>query len=420
MRVLWVLFVCVSVGSVGAESVEDRYWPKWRGISDSGSNPSGRYAIRWAEDSNLGWKLALPGKGCSTPIVLGRQILLTTPLDGQDAVISVDWKGEISWQTTVGKERKGRHRNGSGSNPSPATDGRGIYVYFKSGNLAGLDLEGRVKWRVNLQRRFGRDSLYWDIGTSPVLAGRFVVVAVMHDREGYLAAFEKSTGNLAWKVDRTYATPVEGDHSYATPLAVKHRGREAVLVWGAEKLTAHDLTDGETLWSCGGFNPDRRKNWVAVASPVVAEDVAVVPYGRGAKLAGIRLGGSGDVTQTHRLWEMDDVGSFVPTPAAANGLVYVLRDRGEVAAVAPLTGEVVWKEQLPQHRASYYASPVVAGSKIYAAREDGVIMVASLGPEFRILAENNVGERMIASPVPVDVFLLLRGEKHLFCVKTEE
>lgn len=145
MRVLWTLFVCVAAWSVGAELVEDRYWPKWRGPSDSGSNPSGRYAIRWTGDSNLEWKLALPGKGCSTPIVLGRQIFLTTPLDGQDAVISVDWKGEISWQTSVGAERKGKHRNGSGSNPSPATDGRGIYVYFKSGNLAGLDIEGRVK-----------------------------------------------------------------------------------------------------------------------------------------------------------------------------------------------------------------------------------------------------------------------------------
>lgn len=420
MRVFWILFVCVAAGSVWAESVEDRYWPRWRGPSDSGSNPSGRYAIRWTGDSNLEWKLALPGKGCSTPIVLGRQIILTTPLDGQDAVIGVDWKGKISWRTTVGKERKGRHRNGSGSNPSPATDGKGIYVYFKSGNLAGLDLEGRVKWRVNLQRRFGKDSLYWDIGTSPVLAGRFVVVAVMHDREGYLAAFEKSTGNLAWKVDRTYATPVEGDHSYATPLVVKHRAREAVLVWGAEKLTAHDLADGGMLWSCGRFNPDRRKNWVAVASPVVTENVAVVPYGRGAKLAGIRLGGSGDVTQTHRLWEIDGVGSFVPTPAASEGLVYVLRDRGEVIAVAPLTGEMIWKRQLPQHRASYYASPVVADSKIYAAREDGVIVVAALEPEFRILAENDLGERIIASLVPVDGFLLLRGENHLFCVKAEK
>ena len=420
MRVFWILSVCVAALSGWAESVEDRYWPQWRGPLDSGSNPSGRYAIRWTGDSNLEWKLALPGKGCSTPIVLGRQIILTTPLDGQDAVISADWKGEISWRTSVGTERKGKHRNGSGSNPSPATDGKGIYVYFKSGNLAGLDLEGRVKWRVNLQRRFGRDSLYWDLGTSPVLAGSFVVVAVMHDREGYLAAFEKLTGNLAWKADRTYATPVEGDHSYATPLAVKHQGREAVVVWGAERLTAHDSEDGEMLWSCGGFNPDRRKNWVAVASPVVAGNVAVVPYGRGAKLAGIRLGGSGDVTQTHRLWEMDGVGSFVPTPAATGGLVYVLRDRGEVVAVAPLTGEVVWKGQLPEHRASYYASPVVADSKIYAAREDGVVVVASLGPELRILAENDLGERIIASPVPVDGFLLLRGEKHLFCVKAEE
>ncbi len=417
MRVWQMLFVCVAALGVWAESIEDRYWPKWRGPVDSGSNPAGRYAVQWTEDSNLKWKLALPGKGCSTPIVLGGRIFVTAPVKGEDAVLNVSWEGKVSWQAAVGPAREGKHHNGSGANPSPATDGKGVYVYFKSGNLAGLDIAGNVKWRTNLQQRFGRDSLYWDIGTSPVLTERFVVVAVMHDREGYLAAFEKATGELAWKVDRTYTTPMEGDHSYATPLTIEHQGREALVVWGAERLTAHDSANGRVLWSCAGFNRNQEANWVAVASPVVVGNVAVVPYGRGAKLAGIRLGGAGDVTRTHRLWELDGAGSFVPTPAVVGGLVYVLRDRGEVVAVAPATGKVVWKGQLPKHRASYYASPAVADSKLYAAREDGVVLVAALKAGLPVLAENDLGERVIASPVPVDGCLLLRGEKHLFCVK---
>ena len=415
MKAFWLLVAGVVV--LGAEPADERFWPKWRGPEDTGSSSQGNYATKWSGDSGLEWKLPLPGKGCSTPIVLGQQIILTAPSDGQDSVMSVNWKGQIEWLTSVGSHRDGKHRNGSGANPSPVSDGKGVFVYFKSGNLAGLDLEGNLLWKVNLQEEYGQDSLYWDFGTSPALTERYVVMAIMHTDEGYLAAFDRQTGSLAWKVDRTYPTPVEGDHSYTTPLVIEHGDHSALLVWGAERLTAHDPADGSILWSCAGFNPDNRNNWVTVATPVISGDVAVVPYGRGDKLAGIKLGGSGDVTKTHRLWEHDRLGAFVPTPAVANGLVYVLRDRGEVLAVAPKTGKIEWQDTFPRNRASYYASPVVAGSKLYATREDGVIFVAELNGGFKLLAENDLGERMIASPVPVADCLLLRGVSHLFCVK---
>ena len=177
--------------------------------------------------------------------------------------------------------------------------------------------------------------------------------------------------------------------------------------------------DGSILWSCEGFNPARKANWVAVASPVIVGNVAVVPYGRGSKLAGIRLGGSGDMTATHRLWEHDEIGAFVPTPAASPDTVYVFRDRGEVVAVEPTSGAVRWQASFPRHRASYYASPVLADSKLHATREDGTILVADVSDGFKLVAENNLGERMIASPVPVDNRLLLRGEKHLFCIAAD-
>jgi outer membrane protein assembly factor BamB len=333
-------------------------------------------------------------------------------------VLSVDWNGEIQWQTRVGAEREGKHRNGSGSNPSPVVDETGIYVYFKSGTVAGLDLDGSLRWKINLQERYGADSLYWDIGSSPVATSENVIVPVMHDQEGYVVAIHKQTGAIEWKVDRTYKTPTENDHSYTTPLLIDHEGKEAVLIWGAEHLTAHDPSNGSILWSCAGFDSGGKANWVAVASPVIVGNVAVVPYGRGSKLAGVKMGGNGDVTQSHRIWEKDDIGSFVPTPAANQGTVYVLRDRGEVVAVDPKSGEVRWKANFPKHRSSYYASPVIADSKLYATREDGTILVADISAEFKLLAQNDLGERMIASPVPVGDRLLLRGEKHLFCVSS--
>lgn len=399
-----------------ARAEDPSNWPRWRGPRDNGSNAIGKYPVKWDATANLLWKAALPGKGCSTPIVWNQRIFLTAPVEGKDAVLAFDWSGKRLWQTTFGPERPGKSNNGSGCNPSPATDGQGVFVYFKSGTLAAVDLDGKLRWKTNLQERFGGDTLYWDIGTSPVLTEKDVVVAVMHHGNSYLAAFDKLHGELHWKVARDYDTPPEGDNSYTTPNVIRRQGKEALLVWGANHLTAHDAADGTILWSCGDFNPEGTQNWPACASPVIAGDIAIVPYGRGKRLHGIKLGGSGDVTATNRIWKRDDTGSFVPTPAEYKGRVYLLHDKGGIECIDPATGKTLWTGALPKNSNSYYSSPSVADGKIYAAREDGVVFVARVEGTFEVLAENDMGERVIAAPVPVSSRLLLRGEKHLFCV----
>jgi outer membrane protein assembly factor BamB len=279
-------------------------------------------------------------------------------------------------------------------------------------------LDGKLRWKTNLEERFGKVELFWDAGSSPVLTEKDVVVAVLHHGDSYLAAFDKVTGELRWKVARNYKTPSEGDHGYATPVLIRHEGREALLVWGAQHVTAHDAADGMRLWECGGFNPEGRSNWPAVASPVVAGDIAVIPEGRGTRLHGIRFGGSGDVTATHRVWQRNDTGSFVPTPALCDGRIYLLRDRGQVDCIDSATGNTLWSGQLPKG-GTYYSSPVVAGDKLYAVREDGAVFVVRLEEQFELLSENDMGEQIIASPVPVAGRLFLRGDKNLFCVGAE-
>jgi len=197
---------------------------------------------------------------------------------------------------------------------------------------------------------------------------------------------------------------------------VRHEGKEAILVWGAERLTLHSAADGKIIWSCAGFNPEEKRNWVTVASPVISAGVVVVPYGRGERLAGVKLGGKGDVTGTHRLWTVKGNGTFVPTPAASGDEVYILRDKGQVVCLDSKTGKTKWSGRMPKHRAKYYSSPLVAGGNMYAAREDGVVVVARLGEDFKVLSENDMGERMIASPVPVAGRLLLRGDRALYCI----
>ncbi len=407
--------VLFATSALMAGDVPAAHWPSWRGPQFNGTTTQGSYLAKWTTQENVLWKIPMTGKGCSTPAVWGEQIIVTGPVDGKDAVTAYDWAGKEKWRTTIGQGKEGKHRNGSSSNSSPVTNGKHIFAYYKSGNLAGLDMDGKLLWHTNLQKRFGEDTLFWDIGTSPVLTEKYVIVAVMHKGESFLAAFVHATGEMAWKVARNYDCPIEGDHSYATPILVKHEGKEALVVWGAERVTAHDVVDGRIIWSCEGFNPRRTNYWVVVASHVIVDDLVIVPYGRGAHLTAVKLGGEGDVTATHRPWTIN-TGSFVPTPAAADGKIYLLTDRGQVKCLEAKTGRTIWEGEFPRDSASYYASPVVADGKLYATREDGVIFVASIKDKFEVLSENDMKERIIATPVPVAGKLLIRGEENLYCI----
>jgi outer membrane protein assembly factor BamB len=421
VRTATFLFVLAS-GFAWSEVQAD--WPRWRGPDDNGSTGVGSYPAQF-DENNTRWQVALPGKGCSTPIVFDQTIYLTAPVNGKDAILSFGWSGEPRWSTTFGPEDAGKHRNGSGSNASPVTDGNAVFAYFKSGTLAAVELDGSVRWQTNLVDRFGKDTLFWDHGTSPVLTDKYVIMTRMHRGESWLAAFDKTSGQMAWKVARDYSTPTECDHGYTTPLVIEHNGKQALLVWGAEHLTIHDAADGKVVWSCGNFNPDGNKMWPAIATPVIVGEMAVICFGRNdrgqPRLHGIRLAGSGDVTASNHVWQRDDVGSFVPTPAVHQGRVYLLRDRGEVECIDPATGKTIWSDAFPKHRAAFYASPLIAGGKLYATREDGVVFVASVKDDrFELLAENDMQESIIGSPVPAANRIFIRGEKHLFCLASPE
>ncbi len=407
--------------AVGVAAGAQTDWPSWRGPDDKGASPDGNYAVSWGDGTNLLWKTELPGKGCSTPIVWNKRIFLTAPVDGQDAAMALDWSGKILWQTKLGVERAGKHRNGSGCNASPVTDGRSVFVYFKSGNFASLDMDGKLRWQTNLVDAFGRDTLFWDHGTSPVLTEKYVVMARMHRGESWLAAFDKDTGAIRWKTARNYETPNENDHSYNTPLVIRYEGREALLTWGGEHLTVHGAGDGKLLWSAAGFNPGGGRNWPAVAMPLLAGDVAVLAFGRSdrgnALLYGVRLGKSGEFDATNHLWKRTDTGTFVPSATEYKGRVYLLRDRGEVDCLDPITGKSFWSDSLPKSSANFYSSTVIAGDKLYAAREDGVVFVARVGDKFELLAENTMNDRVIATPVLLANRIFIRGEK--ICIASE-
>jgi outer membrane protein assembly factor BamB len=411
-----VLFVVLTAPlGVAADN-----WPQWRGPAANNVAAEGDYPVDFSREKGVAWKAALPGVGCSTPAVWGDSIFLTCGIDGQDGVVCYAMDGSERWRRQLGPERPGKHRNGSGSNPSPVTDGKYVVAYFKSGTVTGLTIDGRELWRFNLQAKYGADSLWWDIASSPALAGDRVLVAVMQDGNSYVIALDLATGDVLWKVPREYACPQESDQAYASPQVVKIDGRDVLVTLGSDHLTGHDVESGKLLWECGGFNPDQQTNWRVIASAAIDGDVAFVPYGRGECLAGIRLGGSGDVTATNRLWEKRGrgLGAEVPTPVIRAGKVYLLGDSGRVACFDVESGDELWSGDLPRSRNRYFSSPVLAGDQLYCPREDGKIFVGRVSDAgFELLAENDMGEAIIAAPVPIRDGLLIRGREHLFRIE---
>ena len=398
-------------------------WPQWRGPDGNGVAEPGRYPVAFSPTNGLLWKAPLPGKGGSTPVVWGDRIALTAAVgegtNGLDGALGFDWAtGKPLWQVTFGPQRPGRHRRGSGSCPSPVTDGQRLFVYFKSGTLAALDFEGRVLWRANLQERYGKDSLNWDLGTSPVLADGKLVVAVMHEANSYVVALNPATGEPVWKADRNFPCQEECGQSYTTPLVTRQQdGRTALVLWGADRLTGHDASTGALLWTCGGFNPDNKKNWRNIASPALSQGVAVVPYGREQFLAGVKIGGSGDITAAARLWEKRGIGTDSASPVAVGDKLYLVNFKGKVWCLDLQTGRELWSAALTSGKGAFYSSPVLAGDTLYFCREEGAVTVARITPTgLQTLSETRFDDVFVASPVLVRDRLLLRGEKALYCV----
>lgn len=392
-------------------------WPEWRGPNSNIIAPPGNYPLEFSPDNNCMWQVELGGEGASTPIVSGGAIYLTTTVDDQDVAVSYDLDGTERWRKALGAARTGKHRNATGSNPSAVTDGQYVVVYFKSGLVACLSTDGEEQWRLNLQDEYGEDTLWWDLGTSPVLTSAGVCIAVIQAGDSYLVTLDMETGAEVWKTRRQYDRPEESDQAYTTPSVVQLGSQETIVTWGADHLTGHDPQTGELLWERDGFNPDDKGMWRVIASATIVDGVAVVPYGRAEYLAAVPLPKAEDnnnASSPARLWSKRGVGADVPCPVIANGKVYVLGDKGELSCLDMETGEILWEGKFPRSKEKYYSSPLLADGKLYCLRADGMLFVASAGDKFQLLAENDMEDMAVATPVPVDSTLLVRTRTKLF------
>ena len=387
-------------------------WPGWRGPDCNVVAPAGDYPVEFSPEKNCLWQVDLGGAGASTPIVSDGNIYVTLTADDQDVVVSYDLDGKEQWRKQLGPAREAKNRAATGSNSSPVTDGQHVVCYFKSGLVVCLTSDGKELWRVNLQEKYGPDTLWWDLGTSPVLTSAGVCIAVIQADDSYLVTFDLESGDEVWKVARNYKCPEEADQAYTTPSVVTIDGQETIVTFGADHLTGHDAMSGKLLWERDGFNPQDKGYWRVIASQTVADGVAVVPYGRAEFLSCEPLGSEASAGERKWLYRGDSVD--VPTPTVAKGHVYLLSDKGDVTCLELESGNVAWQGRLPRSKSKYYSSPLFAGGNLYCLRNDGMLFVVSASDGFELLAENDLGDESVATPVPLDGTLLVRTRGKLF------
>ncbi len=197
-RLAIVLFAISTLPFSSADAAESSSWPQWRGENQNGVAAGSGYPTQWSETAGIKWRTDIDGLGGSTPVVTDGRAFFTAGVDGKNRLTALDLEsGEVVWKVELGTDIGNKHRKGGGSNPSAVTDGESVIAYFRSGDLASVSLNGEVNWQINLQSEFGEDTLWWDLGSSPMLINELVVVAVMQTGPSYLAAYHRKSGELA-------------------------------------------------------------------------------------------------------------------------------------------------------------------------------------------------------------------------------
>ncbi len=424
-----------AIASVPAGERDDRElnWPEWRGPLGTGVAPKADPPLSWNEESNVRWRVALPGRGHSTPVVWGDKIYLTAAVPygpalepkpetapgahdnlpvthrHESVVVAVSRaKRDIVWQKTVhrGLPHEGGHTTGSLASASPITDGTHVYAFFGSRGLYCLDPAGEIVW----EKHFGemQTKHAHGEGSSPVLYRNTIVVNWDHEGQSFVTALDKETGDPRWRIDRDEVT------SWASPIVVEHAGKPQLIVSGTGRVRGYDLTSGGVIWECGGLSHN------VVASPVAGNGMvfAASSYDRQAMLA-IRLtGAKGDVTGTKNLvWRRVQRTPYVPSPLLYDDALYFLRHyQGILSRVDAKSGEERHGPiRLPRIR-NVYASPVGAAGRIYITDRDGTTVVMSHDDERKLLAINQLRDTFSASMAIVGKEIFLRGEAQLYCI----
>jgi outer membrane protein assembly factor BamB len=418
-------------------------WPSFRGPDGSGVADGQHPPVTWdvKTGTNVRWKTSIPGLGHSSPIIWGDRVFVTTAASGDpdpkvrtgnygDPDSANDtgkhaWQllcldratGKVLWTRTAfeGVPKTKRHLKGSQANCTPATDGKRVVACFGPEGLYCYNFQGKLLWKRDLSSidsSFAIARQYeWGFGSSPVIHDGLVMLQCDLSKDSFIAAYRLEDGSRVW------STPRDEIPSWSSPV-VWRNGRRAELVTNASQYArGYDPATGEELWRLA------KKSEVTIPMPVVGRGLVYITSGNRPiqPIFAVRPGATGDISpqpdedrNAHIAWSKRRGGPYMTTPIAYGKYLYVCSNAGMLTCYTADTGKELYKERLGG--VSYTASPVAADGRLYFASEQGGVRVVKAGPEFKLLAVNELGDVCMATPAISGGMLFVRGQHFLFAL----
>jgi len=419
---LVVLFFFVA-GLVRAEN-----WPGWRGPSGDGVSAGKGIPTKWSSTENIAWRIAVPGEGHSSPIVWGDKVFLTSSLTEKNKriLLCIDrLSGQTVWQRDVVQSPPETiHRLNSRASGTPATDGKQVYVTFMRAEgdkviapnvgserlitpgkiiVAAYDLDGNEKWKTNV----GDFVSAHGFNTCPVLFEDSVILNGDHDGDAYLVALDRQSGRERWRTRRENKT-----RSYVTPIIREIDGITQMILSGSLCVASYDPRNGKRHWIVDGPTEQFVASMVYDGKYVFATG----GYPERHTLA-IRPGGKGNVTDTHIAWRTTRGAAYVPSPIISGRYLLMVADSGIASCFEARTGKRHWMERLP---GGHSPSPVSADGLVYFVSDRGVTTIIRPSETFAVIAKNELGEPVSASPAISQGQIFLRTHQHLYCIGSKK
>jgi outer membrane protein assembly factor BamB len=377
-------------------------WPQFRGPTGQGHSEERGLPLRWSETERITWKVAIPGRGWSSPAIQGDRVWLTTATDQGRSLraIGLDREtGRIVHDVEVFRVRDPGviSPKNSHASPTPVIEGDRIYLHFGAYGTAAIDAAGKVVWKTELQYSHGQHGP----GGSPVLYEDLLIVSCDGEDVQFVVALDKRTGKVRWKKVR------DGFQAYSTPLVLQLQSGDQVVSPGAHRAIAYEPRTGKEIWSVkygDGFSN--------VPRPVYRDGLVFICTGfQQPSLLAVRVDGRKDVTKTHVIWSLNRGVPLTPSPLIVDTQLYLVSDNGIASSVDAATGKEHWRVRLG---GTHSASPIYADGRIYFLSEEGESVVIAPGTEFRPLARNQLDGPMLASMAVSMGSLFIRSQTHLY------
>jgi len=434
-----------TTGALPRASEPAGAWPSFRGREASGIADGQHLPDHWspASGENILWRTPIPGLGHSSPIVWGDLVFVTTAISSRDnatfkpglygdgdasedrspqrwLLYAIDKRtGRVRWTRTAaqGEPRNKRHIKSTYASASPATDGRIVVAWFGSQGLFAYDVKGGLRWSVDLGRvdmgAYDIPAFEWGPASSPIIWNNLVIVQCDTQADSFLLALDAASGETVWK------TPREELPSWGTPTVANTPAGPELITNASNFIRGYDARTGRELWKLGGSSK------ITAPTPIFAGGLEIITSGRAPErpIFAVHSGAHGDLTlsdgetaSSQIAWSKSGRGSYMPTPLAYRGVLYVLANNGVFDAYQIETGKEIYRQRLPVIGSGYSASAVAADGKIYLSNEDGEMLVIGAGPTFAHLATNSMNETLMATPALSNGVMYVRGGSTLFAI----